>query len=78
MLERARTYVASELGDVPEQKQIEFVQSSAEDMGFLEDASVDLLVSCALPSLFVTPAFLTNGGQHKPLIGLTGREFGQR
>ena len=47
MLEQARQYAAEQLGNVSDQKQIDFVQSSAEDMGFLEDESVDLLVSCA-------------------------------
>ena len=53
MLDRARQYVSAELGNVPEQKQIEFVQSAAEDMGFLKDGSVDMLVSCASSLTFI-------------------------
>lgn len=54
MLTSARQYAASQLGDVSsrdqngekKKEQIEFVKSSAEDLGFLKDGSVDLLTSC--------------------------------
>jgi len=47
MVEKARKYVGEHLGGGPElsSKQFEFVQSPAEELGFLENESVDLVVA---------------------------------
>lgn len=59
MLDRARQYVSSELGDISKQNQIEFVQSAAEDLRFLKDGSVDLLFSCMWTAVVLNVQYLT-------------------
>ena len=45
MIEQARESVRSHLAGMDLSARIEFVQSSAEDLGFLQDGSVDLIVA---------------------------------
>ena len=55
MIEKAKAYAAQ--ADVGQTKQVDFVHSSAEELPFLEDGSVDLLVA----GLFPGPASNVSG-----------------